>query len=73
MRERTLGHDHLEVAASLNNIAVLLSSKPVGRFDEAELLYKRSIAIKEKALGPAHFQARMPVLVRLHRHSMMLQ
>ena len=54
MRERTLGPDHLEVAASLNNIAVLL--KMMGRYDEAEQLYKRSISIKEKALGPAHPQ-----------------
>ena len=62
MRERTLGPDHLEVAASLNNIAVLL--KMMSRYEEAEQLYKRSIAIKEKALGPAHPQVLTPACTR---------
>lgn len=54
IREKCLGKDHLEVAQSLNNIAVLL--KTVGNYDEAEALYKRSITIKEKALGQNHPQ-----------------
>jgi len=54
IREKELGADHVDVAASLNNIAVLL--KTSGQFEEAEEMYNRSIAIKEKALGPNHPQ-----------------
>ena len=54
MRERTLGPEHAEVAGSLNNLAVLL--KGMGRYEEAQALYAKSIRIKEKALGPAHPQ-----------------
>lgn len=54
IREKELGPDHVDVAASLNNIAVLL--KTSGQFEEAEEMYTRSIAIKEKALGPNHPQ-----------------
>ena len=54
IREKELGPDHVDVAASLNNIAVLL--KTSGQFEEAEEMYTRSIAIKEKALGPKHPQ-----------------
>ena len=54
MRERTLGPEHAEVAGSLNNLAVLL--KGMGRYEEAQALYARSIRIKEKALGTAHPQ-----------------
>ena len=54
MRERSLGPHHMEVAASLNNLAVLL--KTVGANEEAEALYTRSIRIKEAVLGPNHPQ-----------------
>ena len=54
IREKELGPDHVDVAASLNNIAVLL--KTSGQFEEAEEMYNRSIAIKENALGPNHPQ-----------------
>ena len=37
---------------SLNNLAVLY--KIQGRFADAEPLYKRALAIKEKAFGPDH-------------------
>ena len=37
---------------SLNNLAELYRAQ--GRYAEAEPLYKRSLAIKEKALGPEH-------------------
>lgn len=58
MREKALGPDHLEVAASLNNLAVLL--KTAGADEEAEALYSRSIRIKEAALGPNHPQVSLP-------------
>jgi hypothetical protein len=54
MRESSLGPHHLEVAASLNNLAVLL--KTVGANEEAEALYTRSIKIKETVLGYNHPQ-----------------
>ena len=40
------------MALSLNNLAALYVAQ--GRYAEAEPLYKRSLAIQEKALGPDH-------------------
>ena len=40
------------MAISLNNLAVLYSNQ--GKYNDAEPLYKRSLAIDEKALGPEH-------------------
>ncbi len=40
------------MATSLNNLAKLYRAQ--GRYAEAEPLYKRSLAIREKALGPEH-------------------
>ncbi len=40
------------MAASLNNLALL--HKVQGNYAEAEPLYKRALAIWEKALGPEH-------------------
>ena len=37
---------------SLNNLALLYGTQ--GHYAQAEPLYKRSLAIKEKALGPNH-------------------
>ena len=37
---------------SLNNLAALYDKQ--GRYADAEPLYKRSLAIQEKALGPDH-------------------
>jgi CHAT domain-containing protein len=47
--EKAYGPDHRDVAASLNNLALLYGSQ--GRDAEAEPLYKRSIAILEKLDG----------------------
>ena len=47
-----LGPEHPDVAAALNNLA--LRYKTQGRYVEAEPLYRRSLAIREKALGPEH-------------------
>ena len=49
---KTLGPDHPDVAAVLNNLAELYHDQ--GRYADAEPLYKRSLAIREKALGPDH-------------------
>jgi tetratricopeptide (TPR) repeat protein len=40
------------VAIGLNNLALLYKS--LGKYAEAEPLYKRALAIDEKALGPDH-------------------
>jgi tetratricopeptide (TPR) repeat protein len=40
------------VAESLNNLALLYDTQ--GQYAQAEPLYKRSLAIREKALGPDH-------------------
>jgi tetratricopeptide (TPR) repeat protein len=40
------------VATSLNNLAALYRAQ--GKYAEAEPLYQRSLAIREKALGPDH-------------------
>jgi CHAT domain-containing protein len=50
--EKALGRDHPNVAAALNNLALLYVGQ--GRYAEAEPLYHRSVAIGEKALGPDH-------------------
>ena len=49
-----LGPGHLQVAASLNNLGELYRAQ--GKYTEAEPLYKRALAIAEKALGPGHPQ-----------------
>ncbi len=47
--ENKFGRDHLNTAAILNNLAAL--NKIVGRYWEAEKLYKRALAIYENNLG----------------------
>src|SRR6516164_126553 len=49
IREKALGANHLDVAASLNNLAELYRTED--RYAEAEPLFKRALTIKEKALG----------------------
>ncbi len=44
--------DDVRLATSLNNLALL--HKAQGRYAEAEPLYQRALAIREKALGPEH-------------------
>jgi len=52
IKEKALGPDHPDVATAMSNLAVLYAN--LGRYAEAEPLYKRSLAISEKALGPNH-------------------
>ena len=52
IQEKALGPDHLDVARSLNNLALIYSRK--GDYAKGEPLYQRSLAIREKALGPVH-------------------
>jgi CHAT domain-containing protein/tetratricopeptide (TPR) repeat protein len=52
IREHSLGPKHPEVAATLNNLAVLLDF--TGRYGEAEPLARRALSIRERVLGPEH-------------------
>jgi tetratricopeptide (TPR) repeat protein len=45
-RQHSAGGEDADVAASLNNLALLLDTQ--GKYDEAEPLYQRSLAIKRK-------------------------
>jgi tetratricopeptide (TPR) repeat protein len=47
--EKALGKEHPDVAKSLNNLAELYRAQ--GLHAKAKRLYKRSLAIMEKALG----------------------
>lgn len=51
-RERQLGANHVDVADSLNNLAILYED--MGRYGEAEPIYERAIAIRERQLGAEH-------------------
>ena len=46
------GPDDERLATSLNDLALLYQAR--GNYAEAEPLYKRSLVIWEKALGPEH-------------------
>jgi CHAT domain-containing protein/Tfp pilus assembly protein PilF len=50
--EKTLGSEHPDVAASLNNLAWLYRAK--GDYAKAELFFKRALVISEKALDSEH-------------------
>ena len=47
--EKELGKDHLDTAASYNNLAGVYESQ--GRYEEAEGLYKKAMKIREELLG----------------------
>ncbi len=46
------GREHPDLATDLNSLALLYHAQ--GHYAEAEPLYKRALAIQEKALGPDH-------------------
>ncbi|WP_342766285.1 tetratricopeptide repeat protein, partial [Methanosaeta sp. UBA356] len=48
----SLGEDHPEYAASLNNLAVLYRS--MGRYSDAEPLFRQATEIWRKSLGEDH-------------------
>lgn len=48
--ENMYGRDHPDTCYLLHNLAVLYKSRD--KDDEAERLYQRALAIKEKAFGP---------------------
>ena len=52
LQQRHLGLEHPAVAGSLNNLALLYHNQ--GQYAQAEPLYQRALAIREKALSPEH-------------------
>jgi hypothetical protein len=52
-----LGAEHLDTAASLNNLGGLLQT--VGDLAGARPLYERALAICERVLGPDHPSSRI--------------
>jgi tetratricopeptide (TPR) repeat protein len=52
IREQALGHDHPDIAISLNILALLYSVQ--GKYAEAEPLYQRALAIREQQFGRQH-------------------
>jgi tetratricopeptide (TPR) repeat protein len=61
-----LGPEHPDVATSLNNLAALYRDQ--GEYAAAEPLYKRALAIRDKALGPEH-----PLVADLHMDNELLR
>jgi class 3 adenylate cyclase/tetratricopeptide (TPR) repeat protein len=52
IREKALGHEHPDVAESLNSVAIACCEQ--GRYADAEPLHRRALAIREKAFGSDH-------------------
>lgn len=52
VRQQALGSEHLDVAVSLNDLALLYFHK--GEYAQAESLYQRALTIRKKQLGPEH-------------------
>jgi tetratricopeptide (TPR) repeat protein len=50
--KKRLGEEHPDVAASLNNLALLYDSQ--GRYSEAEPLYIQALALRRQLLGEEH-------------------
>src|SRR5205085_2146782 len=47
-----LGPNHPDTATSLNNLAGLYDNQ--GKYEQAEPLFQRALAVSEQALGPNH-------------------
>ncbi|MBO0794360.1 MAG: tetratricopeptide repeat protein, partial [Ktedonobacteraceae bacterium] len=59
IRERILGPEHPEVAASLNGLVALYGEQ--GQYEQAEPLARRVLRIREQALGPEHPEVARPL------------
>jgi hypothetical protein len=52
LREKVLGKEHPGTLTSIHNIALFLQSQ--GKYDEAEPMYRQTLALREKILGKEH-------------------
>ncbi len=52
IRKKTLGEEHLDTAASLNNLAFIMEL--TGDYAGARPYYEQSLAIRKKILGEEH-------------------
>jgi tetratricopeptide (TPR) repeat protein len=52
IREKVLGYEHGDVAATLERLIELYQAQL--RYEETDTLYRRALAIREKAFGPDH-------------------
>ncbi|MEG5198196.1 CHAT domain-containing tetratricopeptide repeat protein [Microcoleus sp. A6-C5] len=52
IRRKVLGQEHLDVARSLNNLALLYKSQ--GRYSEAEPLYRQALEMRKRLLRDNH-------------------
>src|SRR5207248_1870901 len=52
IRQRTLGPEHIDTLAAMNNLGNLLHDR--GKLDEAEAIHYGCLAAREKTLGPDH-------------------
>ena len=76
MRRTCLGSDHLDVAASLYNLASLYDNQ--FQFSEAETLFKESLAIFQEKLGVEHphtqrVEAKVTMICRLNQTMQLLK
>jgi tetratricopeptide (TPR) repeat protein len=54
LREKVLGKEHPGTLTSIHNIALFLQSQ--GKYDEAEPMYRQTLALTEKILGKEHLR-----------------
>ncbi|XP_046855921.1 serine/threonine-protein kinase/endoribonuclease IRE2-like [Xenia sp. Carnegie-2017] len=52
IRKRSLGPNHIRVAASLHNLGLVFEK--TGKYDEAKVVHKKALEIRKQSLGPNH-------------------
>ena len=57
IREKSLVLAHPDVATTLNNLALLYQAQD--KYEQAETLFQRALAIRERSLGPEHSDVAM--------------
>ena len=54
IREKVLGAQHLDTAASLSTLSNIYLT--MGKYEDAEQLSRRALVIREQLLGPNHLE-----------------
>jgi Tfp pilus assembly protein PilF len=68
-REKTLGPEHASTFSTVNNLGLLYAG--LGRFDEAEKMYRRALQGYEKVMGHEAVKTHIPALNTLHNLAML--